>query len=451
MADAMSKKIPISQMPLKARDWYILLVGSMEQLIGASLSTIVGIMIPLIALLGSPHLSAADQGLMGASGLIGIAIGSVIFGSLMDRTGYLLWFRICPLLIAAGAAGVYFSTTVPFLLLFLFIIGLGVGGGYSLDAGYISEIVPAKWESFFVGLAKGTCSLGFFGGAAISYIIIKLYPEASIWPSLVIFIGALGIITFLMRLRWYQSPRWLMAQGKTEEAQKAAQDFLGPEAEILPESKKAADVSLTWREMFQGEALKKVMLSGVSWACEGLGVYGFGVFLPILVMALGLQDASLTGIPKILASVKTTAFINIFIGVGFGLGLAVINRLNILKLMGWTFIICAIMLGLLLAAYEMKWPVWMSFLAFVIFEVALNAGPHLVTYIVPARIYSIEERGAGTGIATLFGKLGAVLGVFFMPALLAWGGIQLVLWVSIIVQLTGAAITFIYGKSLKLI
>lgn len=438
-------------MPLKARDWYILLVGSMEQLIGAALSTIVGIMLPLIALIGSPHLSAFDQGLMGAIGLIGIAIGSVIFGQLMDKTGYLLWFRICPVLITAGAFGVYFSTTVPFLLLFLFLIGFGVGGGYSLDAGYISEIVPEKWESFFVGLAKATCSLGFFGGAAVSYIIIKIYPEASIWPQLIIFIGILGIITFLMRIRWYQSPRWLMAQGETEKAQKAAQDFLGPDAEILPVSKKAEGISLTWGEMFKGEAFKKVMLSGVSWACEGLGVYGFGVFLPILVMALGLQDANLVGIPKILASVKTTAFINIFIGVGFALGLFVIHRVNILKLMGWTFIVCALMLGFLLAGYELKWPVWISFLAFVIFEVALNAGPHLVTYIVPARIYSIEQRGAGTGIATLFGKLGAVLGVFFMPALLSWGGIQLVLWVSIAVQLIGAAVTFIYGKSLKLL
>lgn len=447
----MSSKIPISQMPLKARDWYILVVASMEQLIGAALSTIVGIMIPLITLLGTPHLSALDQGLLGAGGLIGIAIGSVIFGQLMDKTGYLLWFRLCPLLITAGAAGVYFSTSVPLLLLFLFLIGLGVGGGYSLDAGYISEIVPAKWESVFVGLAKATCSLGFFGGAAVSYVIIKIWPYAKIWPQLILFIAILGILTFLMRLRWYQSPSWLMAHGEAEKAQKAAQDFLGPEAEVLPESKKEDSAPLTWKDMLHGEAFKKVMLSGVTWACEGLGVYGFGVFLPILVMALGMGDANASGIPKILDSVRTTAFINIFIGVGFGLGLAIIHKVNILKLMGWTFIICALMLLALLAGYELKWPVWISFVAFVVFEVALNAGPHLVTYIVPANIYSIAQRGAGTGIATLLGKVGAVLGVFFMPALLSLGGIQLVLWVSIAVQLIGAAVTFIYGKSLKLL
>ncbi len=37
--------------------------------------------------------------------------------------------------------------------------------------------------------------------------------------------------------------------------------------------------------------LRKVVLSGIPPACEGWvwGVYGIGVFLPILVMALGLE------------------------------------------------------------------------------------------------------------------------------------------------------------------
>lgn len=447
----MDKLIPIKDMPLRAKHWYIAGVASMEQLIGAALSTIVGIMIPLILLLGTPRLTPFDQGALGAAGLLGIAIGSVIMGQLMDRIGYLFLFRLCPVLIMAGAAGVYFADTVWPLAACLFIIGLGVGGGYSLDSGYISEIMPAKWESFFVGLAKATCSLGFVGGAAASYLIIREDPTASIWPKLIIFIGILGLITFLLRIHWYQSPRWLLARGKDKRAQKAAQEFLGPTAEILPLQKQHAVQSLPWYDMFRGEALKKVILSGITWACEGLGVYGFGVFLPILVMALGLQGAEDAGIPKVLDSVRTTIFINIFIGAGFAIGLAVLHKINILKLMGWCFILCSITLGILLAAYEFKWAVWISFLSFVIFEVALNAGPHLVTYIVPARIYSVDERGAGTGIATLLGKVGAILGVFFMPGLLSWGGINAVLWVSIVVNLIGAAITFIYGKRLNLL
>ena len=447
----MNKLVPISEMPLNGRHWYIAAVASLEQLIGTALSTVVGIMLPLISLLGTPRLSTLDQGLIGASSLVGIAIGSAIMGQLMDSIGYLFLFRLCPLLIVAGSIGVYFSNDVVWLVFFLFVIGLGVGGGYSLDSGYISEIMPSRWESFFVGLAKATCSLGFIGGAAVSYCILKLDPTPHVWHSLIIFVGALGLIAFLLRIKWDQSPRWLMSKGKAEAAQKAAKEFFGQDAEVLPLKKPKAHESVSWFQMFEGEHLKKVLLSGVSWACEGLGVYGFGVFLPILVMALGLQGSGGEGIPKVIDSVKTTVFINIFIAAGFATGLAVIHRINQLKLMGWTFILCAITLAILLAGYKLHWPVWISFVAFVVFEVALNAGPHLVTFIVPSRIYSIQERGAGTGIATLLGKIGAVLGVFFMPLLLSWGGVTLVLWVSIAVQLIGAAVTFIYGKELHLL
>lgn len=447
----MTALVPISGMPLGPRHWYIFAVASAEQLVGAALSTIVGIMIPLIILLGTPHIDSMEQGILGASGLVGIALGSIVIGNFMDETGYLLWFRICPLVIAAGSAGVWFSCGTWQLALFLFIIGLGVGGGYSLDSGYISELMPARWESFFVGLAKATCSLGFIGGAAAGFFMLRAEPHASAWPDLILPVGALGLLTFLFRLRWYQSPGWLMEKGRPDLAQKAARGFFGPEAEMTPPAGSLCHRKIPWSTFFKGQNLKKVALTGISWACEGLGVYGFGVFLPILVMALGMQSGTDEGISRILDSIRVTIFINIFIAAGFGIGLAIIHRVNLLMLMGCGFLLCAFALMVLLAAHALDWPVWISFLSFVIFETALNAGPHLVTFIVPSKIYPVEERGTGMGIATMFGKLGAILGVFFMPALLAWGGIAAVLWVSILVQLLGAAVTFICGKELELL
>lgn len=448
----MQKLIPITQMPLSGRHWYLACVASLEQVIGAALSTVVGIIIPLMNLLGTPHVSSFYQGLLGASGLIGIAVGSMIIGKLMDKTGYLFWFRICPALIMAGAAGVYLNHDIWPMAFFLFVAGLGVGGGYSLDSGYISELMPERWINFFVGLAKAASALGFIGGAAAGYLIILMDPKAASWPYLMLFIGILGAITLILRIRWYQSPAWLMAQNRDQEAQKAAKEFFGPNAEMPPLPPQKTDKTQSWSSIFKGEKnLQKIWLSGITWACEGLGVYGFGVFLPILVMALGLQTDSAEGIARIMESVKTSAFINLFIAAGFAAGLCVLHKVNIIKLMGWCFTLCGLALTVLLLAHNRDWPVWISFLCFVIFEVALNAGPHLVTYVIPAKIYSVEERGAGTGVATLFGKLGAIAGVFFIPCLLNLGGVTLVLGVSIAIQFIGAAITFIYGKKLNLL
>lgn len=447
----MHKLIPISQMPLDWRHWHVFAVASMEQVIGAALSTVVGIMIPLILLLGSPALTEAEQGVLGASGLLGIAVGGMIIGRLMDKTGYLFWFRLCPLLIAGASAGVWLSDGVWPLAAWLFVIGLGVGGGYSLDSGYISEIMPEKWESFFVGLAKASSALGFIGGAAASYLVLLAAPSAAIWRDLAWIIGIPGILTFVLRLRWYESPGWLMEKGETGKARQAARNFFGPDADVVRTVHHPGAQPADWAALFRGDNLKKVILSGITWACEGLGVYGFGVFLPILVMALGLQGAGETGIPRVMSSVKSTIFINLFIAAGFALGLAVLHRVNLIKLMGWGFALCALSLATLLAAHQFHWPVWTSFLSFVVFETALNAGPHLVTFIIPSKIYSIQDRGAGMGIATMLGKAGAILGVFFMPVLLGLGGIACVLLVSIAVQAIGAAISFIYGKELGLL
>ena len=103
-------------------------------------------------------------------------------------------------------------------------------------------------------------------------------------------------------------------------------------------------------------------------------------------------------------------------------------------------------MGILLAAYEFHWPVWIAVSGFMLFELFLNAGPHLMTFIIPPQIYSVAERGAGAGLAAAFGKLGAVAGGVVIPILLKWGGASLVLWVTIGVLLAGALVTAVVGR-----
>ncbi len=109
MAGNKTKSISIASMPLTRRGCYIVAVSSMEQIIGAGLSTVIGIMLPMIQLVTQPQMPSALQGFIGATGLIGIAVGSMIIGKLSDRQGYLKWFRICPILIMVGA----FSSPTP--------------------------------------------------------------------------------------------------------------------------------------------------------------------------------------------------------------------------------------------------------------------------------------------------------------------------------------------------
>ncbi len=45
-----------------------------------------------------------------------------------------------------------------------------------------------------------------------------------------------------------------------------------------------------------------------------------------------------------------------------------------------------------------------------------------MTYVLPSKVYPVNVRGQGSGVAASIGKLGAVLGVFFIPLLLKAGG-----------------------------
>lgn len=441
----------MAAMRLTPRHYFIVFTASLGQLTGTAVATLAGIIIPMLNIIAHPELSSLMQGLIGGADLIGIAVGSVIFGRLSDRYGYLLFFRLCPALILAATLVAIFVPSVWVLTLCLFFIGLGIGGEYSLDSDYVSELMPARYRSLMVGITKASCALGNIVVAAICFGLISLWRSAELWPRLLWIIAGIAVLMLLLRIRFYQSPEWLMEHGEKVKAEKAVRDFLGDNVVMRPEAgdskpDPSAGIS-TFRFIVRN--WKEVVLSGVPWACEGLGVYGIGVFLPILVMALGLErfTPGEAEIMHVASSVEITLWISCIILPGFIAGLLLINKgkkITAIQTMG--FWMCAASLAVLMLSYHFGWNKWISIGAFMAFELFLNMGPHLITYVLPPRIYPPQDRGQGVGIAASVGKIGAVAGVFLIPLLLKSGGSMLVLGVSTAVMAIGALVTGIFGK-----
>lgn len=439
----------LSSMPLCRSHLRVLVNGSMEQITGASLSTLAGIIIPMVKLLhDGQSMSSLAQGVTGAAGLTGIAVGAAVIGKLTDRLGYAVFFRACAVMVIVGSLIPWLMPTTAMLVTGLFVMGLGVGGGYVLDTDYVSELMPARWKYVMLGTAKGLCSVGFIATAALAWWMISRNPQPEAWPMLPAITAALGAVTLVMRIDWPESPVWLMAHRRPADARRALRRIFGIRADQIelpapPKQQNASSAS--WSDMFRGNRLKKVIFSGIPWACEGVGVYGVGVFLPIIVMALGIDSGHHTGMAQVIDSVRLTTVINFFILPGFVIGLLLMRRMSHLSMLAGGFWLSAAGMALLLAAYLLHWPVWVSVTAFVVFEIALNAGPHLVTFIIPAQIYDVDHLGAGSGIAAMLGKAGAILGVFFMPLLLHAGGVTLVLIVCIATMAVGALVAQVLG------
>lgn len=443
----------MATMKMTPRHYWIVFVASLGQLVGTAVATVAGVIIPMLNILAHPELSSFVQGLIGCIDLIGIAVGSVILGRLSDRYGYLLFFRLCPALVFVSSVIAVLVPNVTVLIICLFFIGIGIGGEYSLDSDYISELMPESKRSLMIGVAKTASAMGNIIAAAICFLMLDFYKAADIWPKLMWIVAVIAAVMFILRIWFYQSPKWLLDKGETAQAENAVKEFLGNNVEITQdrtEITQTAPATSSNQSMmsFIKQNGKQVILSGIPWACEGLGVYGIGVFLPILVMALGLEHipADAAKIYHVTASVEVTFWISCIILPGFILGLVLINRKMYLpRIQAVGFWLCAISLTLLLLAFNYKWEHWISILAFMCFELFLNMGPHLITYVLPPKIYPVADRGVGTGIAASIGKIGAVLGVFFIPILLKAGGAVLVLIVSIAVMAIGGIVTNIFG------
>ena len=403
-----------SKGPLRIAHIRILLVASLGQFLGQGLATLVGIVIPLLKL-ASSGLPSGLEGILGCISLIGIMIGSAVIGNLSDRLGSRMLFRLCPLVCGLSALAVVLFPHVYVLLVCLFIMGFAVGGEYSLDPNYISALMPQQWKLYMVGVAKALASVGSAFVAIICYIVLRHGAEPRMWSGLMWII--VGLCTLMVLLRLQCPP--------------------------VPNSTKAPALSIT---QFVRTRLRKVIFTGVPWACEGLGVYGIGIFLPVLVLAFHLDSASSTAtqMDAITASVELTFVLCVVMMAGFATGLLALRRLSHVTMQIWGFWISVAGLGLLLATYLLRWPSAIAIAGFVIFELALNAGPHLITFILPSQVFDGNDRGTGAGIAASVGKAGAVVGAFCIPVILHQWGATGVLVVSIIVMALGAVITRIF-------
>lgn len=445
----------VADAPLTWRHWWITFVASLGQLIGTAVATVAGVIIPLMVIIPRyADMPSAMQGLIGAADLIGIMIGSTIIGRMSDRFGYLPFFRGCPVVILAGSLTAICCPDVWVLTISLFVIGLGIGGEYSLDSDYTSVLMPDRHKRMMLGLVKTGAAFGNILGAGVAYLMVSGYTSAYGWPRLMWIIAGISVLMLLSRIYFFESPKWLLEHGRREEAMHVVHKFLGPHVGLNPPASAGSNNASTSPAHrlslpeFCRRFKDKVVLTGIPWSCEGLGVYGIGVFIPLLVMTLGIghEPASATAIERVAESVKTTLWISCIILPGFLAGIWLVNRrVREVRLQSAGFWACGILLIVLLFSYRLGWPVWISLVAFMAFELFLNIGPHLVTYLLPPKVYPVDVRGQGTGIAASIGKAGAVAGVFIVPILLKWGGGTLVLGVSAAIMVIGAIVTSVYG------
>ena len=179
------------------------------------------------AIKGVFGLSDFALGFVVSIALIGSAIGAWFAGSLADRFGRRKVMLVAAALFLVAAIGQAFPLGIWDLLLWRFIGGAGIGVASVMAPMYIAEIAPAQIRGRMGSLQQFAIVIGIFATGLVNFLVLKaaggnarntwlLGLEAWQWMFLSMVVPAL--VYGLLVLRVPESPRYLVAEGKDDEA-----------------------------------------------------------------------------------------------------------------------------------------------------------------------------------------------------------------------------------------
>ncbi len=363
------------------------------------------------------QLSSTMSGLLGSAALFGAIIGALMSGYLADRVGrrIILISSICGILgcslLSACAWNINALVTSRFLL------GICLSACYPVAASYLAETMPIKKRGRKFCQAMLVNCTGAVAGVVVSYLVLCVFKSLFAWRIMLILTTIPALWALRISIRIPESPRWLMANNRHSEAQDIIHKMTN---DTKQHQMHANDHHPTYKDLFQPKYIKQTLLVCITWFLMDISYYGVGIFTPALIRSLHLE----TGhgfFQQIMMISKETVIANIFIILGAYTAIHLIERVGRIKLQARGFLFVTVgllvMCGSQFFHAESGSHILCVLTGFALFNFAINAGPDVTTYMIPAEVYPTKLRGKGHGFATACGKIGAALGIFIMPLL----------------------------------
>jgi putative MFS transporter len=382
--------------------------------------------IALVQVTPQLHVSPVWAGLIGASALMGVFVGGLIFGYITDVIGRQLMYTVDLIAIIVCSVLQFFAVNVVELFVLRLIIGIAVGADYPIATALLAEFAPRRQR----GPMLGVLVVMWFVGATVAYFVgnalLAVGPSGWRWMLLSPAFPALAVV--LMRLGTPESARWLLNKGRVDEAREVLKRVYGPHADVtdVPTEAEPTRFSRIW----QGGYLLRTAYVGIFWTCAIVPLFAIYAFGPEILGAF-----KLTGSQANIGS----ALISLLFLIGCVLALPAVNILGRRPMIIWTFFFSA--LGLLVLGLWPTAPVAVIALAFVVYAVFIG-GPQIMEWVYPNELFPTDVRATAVGVGTALSRIGAAIGTFIEPIALDRIGIG-------VTMLIAAAITFAgFGASL---
>ena len=229
--------------------------------------------------------------LVGSIGFVGMAVGAGLGGLLADRVGRRQVFAVTLLVygLATGAAAL--SWSVGSLLVFRFVIGLGLGAELPVAATLVSEFAPARIRGRVVVALESFWAVGWVLAALIGYLVVPTSDSGWRWA---LALGAVpAVYAAVVRFGLPESVRFLELRGRDAEAEAVVRRFeesagVTPPAEPVT-ARHAATPAPGPAALWQaGTRLRTASLWAV-WFGVNFSYYGAFIWLPSLLVASGMD------------------------------------------------------------------------------------------------------------------------------------------------------------------
>lgn len=376
-------------------------------------------------------LNALWLGLLAAATLLGILFGAPLAGRLSDRFGRKWLLTIDFALIAVGAVLHLFVADEGTLLVLRFLMGVAIGAEYAIGAALLSEVAPLKHRGALLACLNAMWIVGFVGGFLVAYAMRA--AELS-WQMIFASAAIPAVLVLLLRLGSPESPRWLVANGRSEEALAIVQKHFGPDFGLGGlESHSAEKVGIA--RLFAPEFIKRSLFAGIFWACQVVPLFALTIFLPQVFEALGIAS-----------ELGAEMLVNGMLLVSAALGVYLVARLTRRGFTIWSFIIVA--LALVVMAFSGSMPVAVGLIAFAVFVLVAGSASNL-EYVYPSEIFPTELRATGVGFAAAMSRVGAAASTFLLPIALQSIGTLWTMLILAVVAIVGAAVSAAWAPETK--
>ena len=243
---------------------------------------------------GEFSLSDSGLGTVAALLTVGCLVGALFTGSFTEKYGRKNVMIFTAVVYIISAFGCAFSESATMLTILRVLSGLAVGATSVVAPMYISEIAPAHNRGRLVSFNQFAITIGIVLAYIFDYFLIG-FGENS-WRYMLAVPGVFGVFfLFFLIVKFPESPRWLLAHGKKDEAIKILISIGGgslvkeelPEMEstLLAEQKKE---KMSVGELFRGKTGKIVLIGTIIAALQQItGINAVIMFAPDIFQAAG--------------------------------------------------------------------------------------------------------------------------------------------------------------------